>query len=174
MGKLKEIQIKFTPMYKRDKEWFYRIATQSDGSAFWYGPMYGDVAPDREAFFADWMDTYFRDQDPESGRCYALEADEKRIGVISYGPLNQDDGSVGIDIIIGDEEDMGKGAGSTALRRFAEYLCIILPLQFCWTEALKSNTRAVKAYRKAGFTQISTHKRAGREWVRFERRCKFS
>lgn len=77
----------------------------------------------------------------------------KKIGVIAYNVVDQQNQSTEIDIIIGDESDMDKGYGSDAIKTLCAYIFEKLKLKKIWLEARANNPRAIKAYLKAGFKQ---------------------
>lgn len=73
-----------TPEHKRlCFEW----ATRSDATPFWYGECYGDIIPDKEAFFGDWQDHYFEEEKTERGRLFLIEAEGELIGMVNYNTL---------------------------------------------------------------------------------------
>jgi len=61
--------------------------------------------------------------------------------------------AVGVDLSIGDSDKLGRGLGSAALRAFAQRL-IQQGHQTIIIDPDSANTRAVRAYEKAGFTAI--------------------
>lgn len=135
---------------------FFKWATQSDATPYWYGELQGDKVPTIEEFLRDWKSYYFDGSAPEKGRCFAILINKEAIGQINYNEINRKDNSVELDIIIADDENKSKGYGTDALRTLSKYLFEKMSIQTCWIEVIERNPRAIKAYKKAGF-QI-THK----------------
>lgn len=161
--------LSFKPLFPEDRDWFYTIATRSDATPFRYGELYGTEIPSREAFFEDWKDVYFTDEEPLAGRCYAIEVEGRRIGMIAHGEVNEIDSSTVLDILIADRRDTSQGYGSRSLSRFAAYLYSTLGVMRCRISVPSTNTRAIEACRKAGFALRSEHNQMIRPWQIFER-----
>ncbi len=140
-------------MTPTDKARFYKWATASDATPYWYGPMYGDCPPSREKFLSSWKSYYFDGSKPELGRCFLILVDGEPIGQINYNPINQKHHSTEIDLIIADSENWGKGYGSDAVRTLTAWLFENkgLDVREVWVAPIKSNPRAILAYMKAGF-----------------------
>lgn len=133
-----------------DKDYFYTIATQSDGAKFWYDDKRLEKRS-KSAFFKDWTEEHFNVRKTRAGQCFWIIADEKKVGVIAYNVVDEQNQQTEIDIIIGSKEDMGKGYGSDAIRTLCSYIFKKLKLNKVWLEARANNPRAIKAYQKAGF-----------------------
>jgi RimJ/RimL family protein N-acetyltransferase len=150
--KIKGEKITLQAITNSDKDYFYTIATKSDGAKFWYDDGQREKRS-KEAFFKDWNEGHFEIEKPMSGQCFWIIADDKKIGVIAYNVVDEKNKQTEIDIIIGDEEDMNKGYGSDAIHTLCEYIFKTLKLNKVWIEARMNNPRAVKAYKKAGFKE---------------------
>jgi diamine N-acetyltransferase len=135
---------------------FYKWATQSNSTSFWYGKLYGDRIPTYEEFIRDWKRYYFDGSKPEKGRCFMIFVGNKAIGEINYNEINRKNNSVELDIIIPEDINKGKGYGPDALKTLAKYLFQKMNVQVCIIEAIKQNPRAIRAYKKAGF-KIKRH-----------------
>lgn len=133
-----------------DKDDFYTMATKSDGARFWYDEDEREMRS-KTAFFEDWTEGYFDVGKPDSGQCFWIIAEGKKVGVIAYNIIDEKSKKSELDIIIGSEEDMGKGYGSAAIKTLCKYLFEELKLNKVWIEARGNNPRAIQAYQKAGF-----------------------
>ena len=127
---------------------FYKWATQSDATPFWYDD--GRI-PTYEECTQDWKRYYFDGSEPEKGRCFVILVDNRAIGQVNYNEINRETNSVELDIIIAEDVDKNKGYGTDALKTLVNYLFQNMNIQLCWIEAVTKNTRAVRAYQKAGF-----------------------
>jgi len=133
---------------------FYKWATQSDGTPFWYGELYGDKIPTFEEFIKDWKKYYFVEFEPEMGRCFVILLEKEPIGEINYNKISANR-RVEIDIIIADDKNLGKGYGPDAIRTMIKYLFEKMDVKEVWVAAIKKNPRAVKAYKQAGFKTVN-------------------
>lgn len=147
---------------------FFKWATQSDSTPFWYGELYGDSIPTYEEFTQDWKRHFFDGSKPEDGRCFIILVGDKAIGQINYNKINRKNNSVELDIIIAEDIDKSKGYGSDTLKTLTKYLFKCMNIQFCYIEALTKNVRAIKAYEKAGFEITKTFVKNGLEWNHME------
>lgn len=151
-----------------DKETFYQWATNSDATPYWYGELYGNTVPDRDSFFEDWTDEYFSD-DSSDKRSYAigLKTNGEEIGQINYQLEKSEDKTyIEIDIILAKDSHKGKGYGSEAISVLVSHLHKQLPGIPYSIYAIKDNSRAIKAYQKAGFhLKRSFIDKMGKEWV---------
>lgn len=147
---IKGEKIILIPIKPEEKDEFYKLATQTEGSKFWYGER-GRVKETKENFFQDWNDGYFDIVLPEKGQCFWIVVDEARIGQVNYNEIDLKNKKVEMDIIIGSEEKMGKGYGTDALKTLIKYLFDNFDINKIWIEARTNNPRAIKAYEKAGF-----------------------
>jgi len=163
-------KVALRPMTVEEMPLFFEWATQSDGSAYWYGEMYGDRIPTREKFFQDWKRHYFDGTEPEKGRCFVILVDERPIGQVNYNEIDPDDRSTELDIIIADDTDKSKGYGSDAVRTLARHLFENMGVRRCWIEAAEENPRAIKAYEKAGFRRVESRVVDGQKAIALELR----
>lgn len=133
---------------------FYAWATHPDLDIQRY--YYGEKIPTFEEFLADYEPHFFDGSQPYKGHCYTILAEGKRpIGVVSYNDFDTERKRVTFDIIIGNREDCGQGYGSDALRTLVRHLFETFPtLETTIIAAHRQNTRAIRAYEKAGFRQV--------------------
>jgi diamine N-acetyltransferase len=166
---LKGEKIVLQPMTAEKIPIFYKWATQSDSTPFWYGELYGDSIPTYEEFTRDWKLHFFDGSQPENGRCFIISAESRAIGQINYNRINRNNNSVELDIIIADDRYKGRGYGSDALNTLVEYLFKSMNIRLCYIEVITKNTRAIKAYEKAGFKITITFVKNQVKWYRMER-----
>jgi RimJ/RimL family protein N-acetyltransferase len=151
---LKGEKVFLRPTTPEEISQFYAWATSPDPDIQRY--YYGERIPTFEEFLADYEPHFFDDSQPYKGRCYTILAEGKRpIGVVSYNDFDAERKRVTFDIIIGHREDCGQGYGSDALRILVRHLFEVFPtLETAIIAAHSKNTRAIRAYEKAGFRQM--------------------
>jgi len=147
---IKGEKVVLVPIKPEEKEEFYKLATESEGSKFWYGDR-GVAIPTREDFFQDWNEGYFDIVSPQRGQCFWIIVNGEKIGQVNYNKIDLENKKVELDIIIGDEGKMGKGYGTDALKALIKYLFDNFAINKIWIEARLNNPRAIKAYEKVGF-----------------------
>lgn len=162
-------EVRIQPLEQEDKDWFFKLATESDGSSWWYGPQCGEPMPSRSKFFTDFSDEYFNDEDQLAGRCFAIIHNSKKIGQVSYGKVDLEEKKSEIDIIIGDEENMGRGLGTLALELLIDYLNSISEVEVIELEVMASNERAISSYKKLGFERMDHFLKNNVEWITMEK-----
>jgi RimJ/RimL family protein N-acetyltransferase len=156
------------PMTVEEIPIFYKWATQSDSTSFWYGELYGDRIPTYEEFTQNWQIHFFDGSQPEKGRSFTIFVGNKAIGQINYNEINRKNNSVELDIIIAEDIEKSKGYGSDALKTLVKYLFQNMNIQICEIEAVTKNAGAIRAYEKAGFRITKTFIKNGVEWNHME------
>ena len=151
-------------MTLRERPLFFRWATRSDATPYWYGELYGDEVPSYVIFKLEWPNYYFDGSQPELGRCFMILREGRPIGQINYNKINNKDKSVELDILIAKQKDLGKGYGTDAIRTLTTYLFRAMDVRRCRIEVLAKNPRAVRAYEKAGFSHSYAYTRENIEW----------
>lgn len=68
------------------------------------------------------------------------------------------------DIFIGDQDYVGKGVGSYALKKFLEEF-VDPEYEYCFVDTDVKNLSAIKAYEKAGFKKIKEAKNSKEIWM---------
>jgi RimJ/RimL family protein N-acetyltransferase len=160
--------ITLRPATLRQRPLFFRWATQSDATPFWYGQLYGDDIPTYEIFRVEWPDYYFTGKHPERGRSFLIYLGSRPIGQINYNQIHQPDRSADLDIIIGAARDQGKGYGADAIRTLTQHLFREMNVRRCVIEVVPENPRAVRAYQKAGYEFKYSYTRDGIKWYVLE------
>ena len=161
-------KIKLQPMTIDDIPLFYKWATQSDATFYWYGELYRDKIPTYKNFLNDWEIYYFNGSNPEKGRCFLIIVNNKAIGQINYNEIDRNNNSVELDILISDDINTNKGYGSDALKTLINYLFKKMDVQKFFVECITKNPRAMRAYEKAGFVKTKSFVKNGIEWNRME------
>lgn len=82
---------------------------------------------------------------------YTLKGEH--IGVADYRDVERIKRSCTIGVMIGEKDYWGKGYGTDAIRVLTEYLFNGLNIRRIQLDTWSGNERAVKAYRKCGFTE---------------------
>lgn len=147
---------------------FYKWATQSKATPFWYGEPCGTRIPSLQDFMQEWQPFYFDGSQPEKGRSFVIIADGQRIGQINYNEINRVNNSVNIDILIAEDIQQGKGYGSDALQTLATYLYEHMQVSICDLIVLSTNERAIHTYQKLGFSTTQQFTVNGIGWQKME------
>ena len=160
--------VQLRPMTLPERQRFFKWATHSDATPFWYGELYGDEVPSYVVFKHEWPDYYFDGSRPQEGRCFAIVLNGIPIGEINYNVIDQHTHSVDLDVIIGSKENQNKGYGSEAIRLLTAWLFEKMGVSRCHIEVSPHNPRAINAYAKAGYRETDRFERDGIIWVNME------
>ena len=160
--------ITLRPLQLEERIMFFKWATRSDATPYWYGELYHDEVPSYIVFKHEWPDYYFNHDQPQKGRCFAILLQDRPIGQINYNEIHPEDNSTELDIIIAKTEDQNKGFGPEAIRILTHYLFDVMCLNICRAEILHQNPRAISAYKKAGFQSVRKFMRDGLAWEIYE------
>lgn len=148
------------PMRPDEAPLFYEWATDPEVQPFWGGR---DRYTDLDAFLQDWRPHYFDGSQPQSGRCFTIEADTRPIGMIAYNRVDISSRSTDIDIVIGDPAYRDRGYGTDAIRAFLAFLFDTVGLHRVWLGTYGYNVRAQRAYEKVGFVREGVMRQS--DWV---------
>ena len=77
------------------------------------------------------------------------------LGVVCYNTIDRSNGRTDVDIWLRSVNDCGKGYGSDALRTLGDYLHVHFGIAQLVVSPSARNRRAIAAYEKAGFTQVT-------------------
>lgn len=157
-------RVSLRPMLLSERRKFFRWATHSDATEWWYGERYGDEIPGYEGFKLDWSEGYFDLQKPDQGQCYVILFQGEEVGQINYNPISRADRATEMDILISDKKFYGKGIGSDAIRLLSSYLFEELEVSRIRIEVVRQNERAFHAYQKAGYKWLYTYVLNSIEW----------
>ncbi|MDR0919478.1 MAG: UDP-4-amino-4,6-dideoxy-N-acetyl-beta-L-altrosamine N-acetyltransferase [Oscillospiraceae bacterium] len=83
---------------------------------------------------------------------FIFSADEKDIGVFSFGELNYIDKNCEYEIYIGEQDFFGKGIGTLVTKSALKIAFNELNMHKVYLRVYSENIGAVKAYRNSGFT----------------------
>jgi RimJ/RimL family protein N-acetyltransferase len=88
------------------------------------------------------------------------EASWKVIGTIGFGKIDWRNSAAEFGINIGEKDYWNKGYGTEAVRLLAKYGFTTLNLHRIFLRVLETNSRAIRAYEKAGFTHEVRYRQA--------------
>ena len=138
------------PMIRDEVSLLHRWVNDPAIMPFWYGR---DRPMSVEDLLSGWKPHYFDGSAPLLGRCFAIEADGRPIGMIAYNGIAERDRSVEIDIVIGETAYWDRGYGTEAIRAFLGYLFAEMGIHRVYIVPRVSNPRAIRCYEKAGFVR---------------------
>lgn len=113
-------------------------------------------------------------------RCYLALDGDRPFGFVqcytvgdepTYAPgLDLDPAAVGIDLYIGEPAYLGRGLGRRMLERFVDEIVLADPaVPYALIDPDVGNERAIRTYRRAGFTRIAEIERDGEAVVLMRR-----
>ncbi|MCB9316062.1 MAG: GNAT family N-acetyltransferase [Lewinellaceae bacterium] len=148
-----EQQIHLRPALPEDKVKIFDWLTNSDLTREMLGPpTFPEIpVPTWEEFSDDYVDHYFDDTQPLLGRCFIIEYRYLEIGQINYNYIDATEKSTEIDIWLAGSHYTGKGLGIQAIGLICDYLYQNFECKKIYIAPSQRNTRALKAYKKAGF-----------------------
>ena len=152
------------PMHIKERFRFFKWATNSEATPYWYGQRTGDEVPSYIVFKLEWPDHYFTGEKPKKGQCFAIEESGKTIGQVNYNEIDPKSKSTNLDILIPEVKFQNRGFGTDAVRILTQYLFEELDVNKCWAEVNIQNQRAIRTLKKAGFTYFHTHEWGGATW----------
>jgi RimJ/RimL family protein N-acetyltransferase len=114
-----------------------------------------DTIPAYEEFCNEYWDFFFDGTQPESGRCYKIVSAEtgEELGFIYYTAFHVIEGVAELDIWLKSLDYAGKGIGTEAIELLVDKLSREPGFHTFFMRPSKQNTRAVNAYKKAGFKE---------------------
>jgi diamine N-acetyltransferase len=150
--------ITLIPARLNDRQDVYDWCYQSDVTKYHAGlPDYPDSPiPTYDEFFASddgGYDVYFfTGEKPLSGRGFIIRnSEDAPVGFISYCNFHLAQGISELDIWLSCEANCGKGYGVDALVTLSDYLHETIGIHTLIIAPSAKNTRAIRAYEKAGF-----------------------
>lgn len=150
-------RIRLVPATLADRQRIYDWCYHSETTKSHFGPPnYPDMPlPSYEEFYASddggYTDYYFTGAKPGDGRGFLIVSGDETIGFVSYSAFHLKPGIAEIDIWMGAEASCGSGLGTEALIALGDYLNRELGLRALIIAPSIRNTRAIRAYEKAGF-----------------------
>ena len=116
------------------------------------------LIPSFEEFINEFSDDFFTDDIKSSGKCFVISNGNDEVGTLCYDLLNLRKKWVVLDIWLRDEKYCGKGYGSEALKLLCLYLFKTMSINNFYIAPSKRNSRAIKAYEKAGFIKLKMNR----------------
>ena len=136
-----------------DKPTTYEWLCCSDTTALHLGPPdYPEhPVPTRAEFERDFEDFYFRPTGRRQGSVLLIERSGETIGCLCYACFHLQPGAAELDIWLKARCLCGQGFGARALRLLVDHLRRELGIRRFLIRPAARNTRALRAYAKAGF-----------------------
>ncbi len=100
----------------------------------------------------EWFENYLKNRSTNI-RLSIVNEDDDCIGLVSLMQISTINRSATLHIMIGSENNCGKGVGSFAVKKMLEHAFFNLNLNRVELDALESNARARHVYEKIGFVQ---------------------
>lgn len=154
---IKGSKIKLIPATLDDRLKIYEWCFQSETTKSHAGlPDYPDIPiPTYEEFYASddggYTEYYFTGTKPKDGRGFLIINENEAIGFVSYCAFHLKPAIAELDIWINTEANCGNGFGVDALISLGDYLNEEMGFRELIIAPSIKNTRAVRAYEKAGF-----------------------
>jgi RimJ/RimL family protein N-acetyltransferase len=144
------------PTTTADKHQVYEWGNHSDITKSMKGP---PTFPDQpvtawDDFDRDYKDYYFDGSQPELGRGFLICTGEEAVGFIDYNDIDFVERYVELDIWLKSSKYCGRGYGTDAILTLCAFLKDKYNLEYAIIAPSRRNSRAVAAYRKAGFTEV--------------------
>ena len=154
---IKGDKVTLLPATLGDRQKVYEWCFQSETTKYHSGPPdYPDIAiPTYEEFCAldqsGYEEYYFTGTRPSDGRGFLIVNGEEPVGFISYCTFHLKPAIAELDIWMNSEANCGKGFGVDALIPLGDHLNKTMGIRELIIAPSIKNTRAVRAYEKAGF-----------------------
>lgn len=148
-------QVSIKPSEIKDKRKIYDWLANSNITKEMLGPpKFPDIPiPSWEEFDKDYNEIFFDINRPYEGQSFIIKLCEEEVGQINYGEIDLETNSTEIDIWLADKKFTGKGIGTKAIKLLIEYLNNNFNIKTFFIAPSKRNENAIKAYKKAGFTE---------------------
>lgn len=154
---IKGDKIKLIPAALDDRQKVYEWCFQSETTKYHAGPpdYPNNPIPSYEEFYASdaggYTDYYFTGAKPDDGRGFLIINEDEAVGFVSYCAFHLKPAIAELDIWMNAEANCGNGFGVDALISLGDYLNKERGFRELIIAPSIKNTRAVKAYEKAGF-----------------------
>ena len=149
-------KIKLRPAILSERRLIYAWLAKSDLTpAFMGKPNYPDSRiPTLKEFYQDYKPSFFHSSGNKTGRNYMIIANNIRVGTVGYDWFDDKKRRVVLDVWMRAEKYCGKGYGTDALTTICRFLHKRYGIRDFYISPSLRNTRAMAAYRKAGFKPI--------------------
>ena len=141
-------EITLVPMTREMCHAFYR-EFQNDPAVFAPGQFFCEYVYD-----ADKVDAYWREQEVETRRVFAIMHGEKMVGEIKLKYIDFDKRECSMGVHLLNDSVKGKGYGTCAERLVLEYAFNTLKMRAVNADALLANTRSQHVMEKVGFGYV--------------------
>lgn len=154
---IKGNKIELIPATLGDRQRIYEWCFQSETTKYHAGlPNYPNMQiPAYEEFYASdnggYTEYYFIGAKPKDGRGFLIVNKDEAVGFISYCTFHLKPAIAELDIWMNAEANCGNGFGVDALISLGDYLNKEMDIRELIIAPSIKNTRAVRAYEKAGF-----------------------
>jgi diamine N-acetyltransferase len=144
------------PAGEPDRRAIYQWLAESDLTRSMLGPPdFPDApVPTWDQFCEDYGPHFFDGTRQEVGRSFIIEADGEAVGHVNYDGLDLERGIAELDVWLRSNEFCGHGYGSDALVGLTRYLHETFGATEFILRPSRRNTRAIRAYAKAGFALL--------------------
>ena len=152
------MDISFRPITPEDAPQIVRWLREEDVTRWWW-----DIAGKSDEELADEWTTKALNIEQKEFR-YIIVVDGNEIGNIQVTVLkNYPDyeaevdipNAAGVDVFIGESEWRNRGVGTLVVRQFVDEIVFTMPgIETCIIDPEPENTRAIRAYEKAGFRHV--------------------
>jgi len=106
-----------------------------------------------------WYEYYMNNRD-KNIRCSILDENDKLVGLVSLTNIDRLNQKAEFHIMIGDQNDRGKGIGSFATNEILKHAFYDMNLNRIELSVLKNNLRAINFYKKIGFKEEGINRQA--------------
>ena len=155
------MDISFRPFTVEDVPKIVRWLREEDVTRWWW-----DIAGKSDAELADEWTTKALNVEQKEFR-YIIAVDGKEIGNIQVTVLKNYPeyeaevdihNAAGVDVFIGEPESRNRGIGTRVVRQFVDEIVFTTPgIETCTIDPEPENTRAIRAYEKAGFRYVRNY-----------------
>ncbi len=144
------------PAQESDRRAIFEWLAESDVTPSMMGPpLFSDMPPPTwDEFCDDYGQQFFDGTTPERLGSYIIEVRGEALGQVNYEVIDSAPSVAELDIWLRSQADCGHGYGPDALVALTRYLYEAIGLQEFLVRPSLRNSRAVRAYEKAGFTLV--------------------
>ena len=131
--------------------------TNSDVTRQMMGPtFYPEVPiPGWDEFASDYSAPFFSGQEDPGGTCYLIVVESRNAGIVCHNEVDSAKKRVELDIWMKAQSFCGHGYGPDAIKTLCGHLHGIYGIRECLLRPSARNSRALRAYEKAGFSRVA-------------------
>lgn len=148
--------VSLRPAREHDRRAIYQWLAESDLTSSMLGqPHFPDaLVPTWDKFCDDYTSHFFNGTERGVGKSFVIEVEGEAVGHISYDGMESARSVVELDMWLRSSEVCGLGYGSDALFALVRYIHEAFEATEFILRPSQRNTRAIRAYSKAGFTLL--------------------